>query len=163
MALKRTQNLTELTSNLNMSRRTTNLVLVVIVFITLLALQYFSHIASPEQYYHDAKDYYNIGLSLFSSGYYSLEGISTDFRGYLFPTFLGLCSFIDASLGISFSFKILSSILLAVLITVFLNMCRDLFGHYLNQSASIIIRSIVVFGLTLLFFYGLAIYPLTDL
>lgn len=42
-------------------------------------------------------------------------------------------------------------------------MCRDLFGHYLNQSVSIIIRSIVVLGLTLLFFYGLVIYPLTDL
>ena len=71
-----------------------------VIFTALLTLQKFFNIGSAE-YYYDVGYYNNIGMSMFATGQFSFQTMITDFRGYLFPLYLGVCHEIDILLNIT--------------------------------------------------------------
>ncbi len=119
-----------------------------------------------DQYYYDVGQYYSIGGSLFSDGHFSISAIANDFRGFVFPTYLGFCSCLDKIFKINNSIYFVSSVVLAVLLTVYLNFCGMIFGMRRDNAdgaLSVIVRNIFTVFLILFFFYGLIIYPLSDM
>lgn len=119
-----------------------------------------------DQYYYDARNYYEIGKSLFSDGHFSILKIADDFRGFVFPTYLGFCNYLDSALQINHSMYFVSSVVLAVLLTVYLNFCGLRFGQREDNEDCkllVVVRNIFTIFLILFFFYGLIIYPLSDM
>lgn len=146
------------------------LVTFLILFISFLALQVSAGIVK-EEYVGDAWEYAEIGDSLFSSGHFRLNDITSpitvwgggDYRGFVFPILLGSCQHLDAYFGIEAGhiWWVVSSILYAALFMVYLKFLKDI-GIRKSEKYEII-RDFVPFILLLFFFYGLIIYTLTDL
>ena len=132
------------------------------IFIVLFILQKTFNIGSG-QYYYDVGYYNNIGISMFASGQFSFQTMITDFRGYVFPLYLGLCNQIDSALHITNSIHIISSLILTILLMIYLDFCQKLFQSNQTKKYSYWISALVPIALLLTFFYGLVLYPLTDL
>ena len=133
-----------------------------IIFTVLLTLQKFFNIGSA-QYYYDVGYYNNIGMSMFATGQFSFQTMITDFRGYLFPLYLGVCHEIDLLLNITNSIHIISSVILTLMLMVYLNFCQNIFKGNVKNTGAYWLSVFVPIILLLTFFYGLVLYPLTDL
>lgn len=116
-----------------------------------------------DSWYYDCDMYRALGNELFSNDGYNLLNLSTGFRGFIFPTILGLCEFVDKKFGMlsPVSFKILISLIYGFFFAcVIPKLMVLLFGckaRGKNYSA------VMHLALVMLFFWGLFIYPLTDL
>lgn len=139
-----------------------NIILSICIFSILFILQKIFKVGIKD-YIYDVEHYNSIGTSLFSRGHYSISTISTGFRGYVFPSFMGLCSFIDTKLNVSYSIYVLSSLIFTILFMVYFNFCIEIFKFNKKNNYFYILRCIFTVVLTIIFFYGLIIYPLTDL
>ena len=117
-----------------------------------------------ESYFYDCSGYRTYGNELFQNGEYNLLNISDGFRGYIFPTLLGFSEVLDSLIGIDFQpicFKLFTSIITGYFFTWSIpKLVRDLFG-----CNKVIKRYKKIFNLLLImiFFWGLFIYPLTDM
>ena len=103
-----------------------NLVLFILLFSIFFIIQKVFNIGEKD-YYYDVVLYNEIGNSLFEKGHYSLFTIGNDFRGYIFPSFIGICNFINLKLGIDNSIHIISSIIFSLL---FLLLVKGYIGYY---------------------------------
>ena len=140
-----------------------NLVLFILLFSIFFIIQKVFNIGEKD-YYYDVVLYNEIGNSLFEKGHYSLFTIGNDFRGYIFPSFIGICNFINLKLGIDNSIHIISSIIFSLLFLIYLNFSKKLFFTSKNENKVFkYIKYFIPVILVLIFFYGLIIYPLTDL
>ncbi len=140
-----------------------NLYLFFSIFLVLLCMHFCFGI-NESQYYWDSGNYYIIGKSMFIDGKFSLFNICSDFRGVVFPFFMGVCYWIENTLHVNNAFYYLSSAILSILICVFFNFTVLLFANTRKLSGkSIVLRCYGALALLIIFFYGLIVYPLTDL
>lgn len=105
----------------------------------------------------DAGDYFNLGVSLWNKGRFSFLNMPTGFRGYVFPLYLGIC---DKAGGMT-CYKLVNALLVAFL---FMKLFPLLNGE--KKEAGMKKRcavSLLAYAIFSFFFYGLEIYPLTDL
>lgn len=139
-----------------------NVIMLVFIFGILVAIQLIFDI-DESRYYFDAANYNEIGKSLFLTGKYSLKTISNDFRGFAFPSLLGLCDVINTFFETNRGFQVVSSFILSILFVAYLNCCKAWFYKLQENNIKLVIRNISVIFFIVIFFYGLIIYPLTDL
>ena len=132
------------------------------IFVVLFIIHNFFAI-KPDQYMWDAWVYYKISNSLFMDGKFSLLTIENDFRGFVYPVYLFISNFLNYILNINTSFYVVSSFTLGILFTIYLYLFRKLFVEKEFNTKNIFIRSILVVLITVFFFYGLVVWPLTDL
>lgn len=134
------------------------------VFLILFLLQNKFNI-SQNQYYFDCAAYSTYGNELFSSGKFDLLTLTTGFRGYVFPSILGICNHIGLGMTTpTLPFRILTSIVYAFLLSIvipgiFSIVCKN--KDKISKCQALRIFSLTI--LTLFFFYGIIIYPLTDM
>jgi hypothetical protein len=132
------------------------------LFITLFITQKVFNIG-PSEYYYDVGYYNNIGISMFANGHFSFQSMITDFRGYIFPLYLGICNQLDNMLNVSNSIHFISSFILTILLMVYLDFCKKIFKRNTIKGYTFWVSSLGPIVLLLVFFYGLVLYPLTDL
>lgn len=113
-----------------------------------------------EQYFWDCSLYHNYGCELFSSGRYDLHTLTSGFRGYIFPSLLGFSSYVDGILGLNcVMLKVFTSLIYGFFFSYLISRLTDLL--YNNQKLIVFrIINLIVVGF---FFWGLFIYPLTDM
>jgi len=116
-----------------------------------------------EHYRFDVLYYNSIGISMFENGKFSFQTMLTDFRGYLFPLYLGICHQIDILFHMENSIHIISSLILTLFFAIYLDFCQKIFKGSIQNSRLYWISVVVPIALVLIFFYGLIVYPLTDL
>lgn len=106
----------------------------------------------------DAKDYWNRGNELWQNGHFSVLNIRDGFRGYVYPVYLGLVSRINIWEEKS-GFVIVNSLLISIW---FVYVVPKLHNCEMTSRMDGV-RCILHFTLFNILFYGLSIYPLTDL
>ena len=131
-------------------------------FLVFFTLQKIFNI-KPNQYVHDVSTYYNISKSLFINNRFSLLTIENDFRGFVFPVYLFISNFFNWLFNIDTSFYFVSSLVLSVLFCVYLYLFVELFVDEGYKSINVYVRSIIMIAMIIFFFYGLVIWPFTDL
>lgn len=136
-----------------------------LLFVVLLTVQFIFGVQSYE-YWGDAYEYYQYGCSMLADGKISLASIASDFRGYVFPSYMAVCAAFDVFFGITNAYWYLSSALLSILFCVYIHFL-DLFWpmHYNTKYERLhkFICEILPICIVLFFNYGLIVYPLTDL
>lgn len=106
----------------------------------------------------DAGDYYALGKSIWSNGRFSLLNMETGFRGYIYPLYLGICDKVGGVWG----YRCINSLLICLLFWIIVPQFNGLkFGFRCKKRIwGAVLLSFLVFSI---FYYGLEIYPLTDL
>lgn len=117
----------------------------------------------PNQYVHDVSTYYNLSKSLFINNRFSLLTIENDFRGFVFPVYLFISVFFNYLFNLETSFYFVSSFILAILFSVYVFLFVELFVYESYNNKNIYFRSLFMIVMILFFFYGLVIWPFTDL
>lgn len=119
-----------------------------------------------EAFFFDCGQYRLYGRELFSDDNFNLMNLSDGFRGYIFPTFLGFSEHLDMKMGIGAEanpvcIKIFTSIIYSFFFACSLPKLMSLLFQNRNcvKSYNVIINLLLV----MIFFWGLFIYPLTDL
>ncbi len=140
------------------------LILYLGIFAGILIL-HFALSLTEEDYYWDASAYLNYGRSLFANGHYSLENLADCFRGYVFPSFIGIIDFVGAKLGITWAFYVFSSLLIALGLLVTIRFMEEVLGYSEQKNATVTgyLRRLLPVALLLLFFWGIFVYPLSDI
>lgn len=104
-------------------------------------------------YWYDASDYWGRGVLLWKDGKFDLLNLGNAFRGYIFPLYLGMCSFVGGEHG-PVVYILVNSFLLSLLFVLAIPKL-----HEASESKN----SPIHLFLFLLMFYGLARYALSDL
>ncbi len=116
-----------------------------------------------QNYPYDAANYWELGASLFSSGHFSLYTLQDDFRGYVFPVFMGICYRLSGG-GKEYNYIwLIYSILLVGLFIPYSRFTKMFESQNVKNRSMDILRYFVPVVMVCFFFYGLIIYPLTDL
>lgn len=105
---------------------------------------------------YDSLQYWQLGENFWSSGKFHFVDLYNAWRGYVFPLWLGICNYIGGIQAFQFMNAAVVSILFAIIVPkVVLN----------NEDYNIhtIISSIICIIIFCLFFYGLIVYPLSDI
>jgi len=138
-----------------------NIALFLLIFVVILILQLHFNIGYSD-YAHDCEQYYNMGKSMFPNGILDLTANFEEWRGFYFPFYMGICSVINDILNIDNSYIYVSSLIISILLTVFINFCKEIFIK--DQTVKYFyLRCGIFIALLLFFFYGILIYPLTDI
>lgn len=106
-------------------------------------------------YWYDASDYWGRGALLWKDGEFDLLNLGTAFRGYIFPLYLGFCSFIGGENG-SLIYILINSLLLSLLFVLVIPKLHEVNGEENKYSP-------IHLFIFLLMFYGLVRYALSDL
>lgn len=104
-------------------------------------------------YWYDASDYWGRGTRLWQEGKFDLLNLGDAFRGYIFPLYCGICSFIGGEYG-SVVYILLTSLLFSFLFVMVI--------PKLHEARETKYSPIHLF-VFLLMFYGLVRYALSDL
>lgn len=107
--------------------------------------------------YYDASDYWTRGQMLWQNGSFSFLNLPNGFRGYAYPLYLGVCNRIG-----KYGFVIVNSLLVSswfVYLMPKMHICEAGKGSIFVNN----MKCVISFALFMLFFYGLVIYPLSDL
>ena len=108
--------------------------------------------------YHDATRYWNIGRSLWEKGHFDFSNAEI-FRGYFFPVYLGICNQLCGWGDGTAVFALINSLLISLWFVLLL---PRLHGSSVNSGRRYM-ACIVTWGLFNFFFFGLTVYPLSDL
>lgn len=129
-------------------------------FFIILFFQLYKNIGY-DQYHYDCGIYQKYGQEIFQGGTYNLRNLTSAFRGYIFPSLLGFAHFLDGKLGVGCVFlKIIFSILYG---GFFAWSLPELMSYFFPSGTKTIYRKVAHLLLMSIFFWGLFIYPLTDL
>lgn len=114
---------------------------------------------TDERLIGDAVDYWNRGNDLWKNGHFSVMNMQDGFRGYVYPVYLGIASRICIWGERRLGFVIVNSVLIGIWFVFAAPKLHD----FEMVSFKDYMRCILHYLLFNLFFYGLSIYPLTDL
>lgn len=116
-----------------------------------------------ESYFYDCGAYRAYGNELFQNGKYNLLNLSDGFRGYIFPTVLGFSEFLDSLIGIKLPvcFKLFTSIIVGCFFTW--SIPRLVTGLFKKRKTIKRYKTFINLFFIMIFFWGLFIYPLTDI
>ena len=117
-----------------------------------------------QDYTYDAANYWGLGASLFSSGHFSLYTLQDDFRGYVFHVFMSICYRLSGE-GKEYNYIwLIYSIILMGLFIPYSRFMKEMFESKKTKIRSTdLLRYFFPVAMVCFFFYGLIIYPLTDL
>lgn len=104
---------------------------------------------------YDSLQYWQLGENFWSSGKFNFIDLYNAWRGYVFPLWLGICNHIG---GIQV-FQFLNAACVSVLFAIILPKVA-----LMNETYDIhtIVSCIICMGIFCVFFYGLIVYPLSD-
>ena len=138
------------------------LIRLILLFLAFFLL-HFAFRIGESQYYYDVVTYHSIGKSMFADGHFSLRTLNNDTRGFVFPFIMGISSYFNEKIGFASSFRIISSAFLALFVSIFNEFCKSCFVRKEQDLRRIILGDVVFTVLLCFFFYGIIIYPLTDI
>ena len=104
---------------------------------------------------YDAGDYWDRGTRLWQDGKFSFLYID-GFRGYIYPLYCSICNICGGGYN---GFRIINSLLISAYFTFILPMMHKEKRGFNDKVVSCIVHWLIFS----IFFYGLIIYPLTDL
>lgn len=110
-----------------------------------------------EQYW-DATFYWNVGKSFWEKGYFNFSNVEI-FRGYFFPAYLGICSRLCWWGDGTAVFAVVNPLLVSLWFVLVLPRLHD---SSINTGRRCI-ACLVVWSLFHFFFFGLTVYPISDL
>jgi len=107
----------------------------------------------------DAVDYWNRGLSVWQgdSGGFSVLNIPDGFRGYVYPLYLGVCSIL--SCGNRGGFVLINNLIISIYFVIILPKFHETEVKNKRQ----LVKCVICFLLFEILFYGLCVYPLSDM
>lgn len=115
------------------------------------------HVMNADTLYHDSSDYWTRGQMLWQNGKFSFLNLSDGFRGYVYPLYLGICSRVG-----KYGFMVINSLLVSVWFVYLMPKLHFCCENELNVFTGYI-KCVVSYVVFMLFFSGLALYPLSDL